>query len=174
VKDDHLAKKKAVIQNLKRQEVSWSEKVKNRDLRGVPGAMAGVGAVMGAGAGVGAAAGAASRGIMIVPSLLTAVRVPFKHSQAKKSMNFPLISLGPITTEATKLKWVVFSFSHACKKSKTINVSRQTVSQRAVGLTSHFKMAAAHFSYITAHHSSDRWSLCFDRPTHGDDRETCV
>jgi hypothetical protein len=60
------------------------------------------GAAAGAGAGTGAAAGALSRGIMIVPSLLTAVRVPFKHSQAKKSIIFPLISLGPITTEATE------------------------------------------------------------------------
>ena len=55
-----------------------------------------------AGAAAGAALGASSIGIMMVPSLLTAVRVPFKHSQAKKSMNFPLISLAPITTEAAK------------------------------------------------------------------------
>ena len=76
--------------------------IRKEDLRVVAGPAAGAAAGVAAGAAAGAAEGASSIGIMMVPSLLTAVRVPFKHSQAKNPMNFPLISLGPITTEAAK------------------------------------------------------------------------
>lgn len=86
----------------------------------------------------------------MVPSSLTAVRVPFKHSHAKKSTMSPFISLASMTTEAANRRWVVGFNHHTRKKSKRMNASGQTVSQGSVDLTSYFKRPTTHFGRITA------------------------